>query len=192
MEKNHSERKKHLICGDFNIDMAESSSKTLYKNNLNNLIYENGMMQIMNEYTRITQNTRTLIDLVITNTNDIQCKVNERDNISDHSTIQIIWKNKSIETEHLEKKMILYKYNKQELIDELKQKDYSFCYDENLSCSMKAHKLIESLKEIVYKFKKEIEIKPINNNKWFDKKLKEMKQNRDETYKKANYTNDTQ
>lgn len=94
VEKNHKDEEKHIICGDFNIDMSETSSKKCYKNRLNSTIYENGLMQIMNEYTRITENTKTLIDLVITNTNEIECKIKNDDNISDHATINLISKKK--------------------------------------------------------------------------------------------------
>lgn len=79
-------KKKHIICGDFNIDFSNTTNKTLQKNKLNNIIKENGMKQIMKEYT-ITENTRTLIDWIITNTNEIKCTVSTNDNISDHETM---------------------------------------------------------------------------------------------------------
>lgn len=74
------------------------------------MIKENGMIQIMNEYTRTTQNTKTLIDLIITNTNSIKCKIDHNNNISDHATIQIIWQNTEYGNEMIEKKTILHKY----------------------------------------------------------------------------------
>lgn len=154
MEKNHSGEMKHLICGDFNIDMSENSNKILNKNKLNSIINDNGMIQIMKKPTRITEKTKTLIDLVITNMNEIKCEQNEKDNISDHTTIHIIWNNVINMNENIEKKTILYKYNKQQLENELKKENYSFCFDENISCSKKAEKLISILKKSVYTFKK--------------------------------------
>lgn len=58
IDKYHNEEKKHIVCGDFNIDMAETSNKKSIKYRLNRIIQENGMIQVMNEYTRITENTK--------------------------------------------------------------------------------------------------------------------------------------
>lgn len=102
------------------------------------MIHENGMKQIMNEYTRTTENTNTLIDLVITNRNNIRCKINNNEKISDHATIKIEFEHSMKEKEFCEKKTILYKYNTQELEDKLKKKKYYYCSDKNLSCSYKA------------------------------------------------------
>jgi hypothetical protein len=74
----------------------------------------------------------------------------------------------------------------------LKQNEYYYCYDRTISVSEKAEKLIKSLKESVNKFKKEIKIKEKDNNKWFNPKLKELKEKRDEAYKTAQNTNDTE
>lgn len=190
IEKNHNEEKKHIICGDFNIDMAHTTHKTLYKHKLNEIINENGMKQIIKEYTRKTENTNTLLDLIITNTNEIKYQIDDINNISDHSTIQIVWNEIFSEKKCTEKKTILHKYNKQQLQDDLNRKEYYYCYDKNMSCSEKAEKLIQTLRESVNKFKKEIEIKEKENNKWFDTTLKELKQKRDEAYKKAQNTSD--
>lgn len=177
IEKNHNEYKKHVICGDFYIDMGETSNKKVYKNKLNCMINENRMKQIVKHYTRVTENTKTLIDLVITNANDIKYEMSDDDKISDHSTIDILWNNACNETEQLEKRTILHKYNK--------QKDFYYYYDKSINCSTEAKKLIESLRESVDIFKKHIKIKNKNNSKWFDKNLKEMKVKRDEAYKNA-------
>lgn len=190
MENNNNEEKSHIICGDFNIDMSTTSNKTLYKNKLNEIIHKNGMTQKIDKYTRITQNTQTMIDLVITNTNNIQCEISDKDNISDHATINIIWKDRFCENEQIEKKTILYKYNKQLFENELKQKNYDYCYDESINCSIKAEKLIEAVRESIHKFKKEVEIRQNDSNKWFDKHLRETKNKRDEAYRKAQNTND--
>lgn len=76
-----------------------------------------------------------------------------------------------------------------DLIDKNKQKKKDY---ENMNCSDKAEKNIQSLKESVYKFKKEIQIKERENNKLYDKNSKEMKQKRDDEYKKVQNTNDTE
>lgn len=159
IEKNHKEEKKHVICGDFNIDMSDTSNKICYKNKLNSTINENGMRQIMNENTRITRKTSTLIDLIITNTNTIKCKIEDNDKISDHSTIHIISNNKINKKEHIEKRMILHNYTKENFKNELRNKFWSFILDENLSVSKKAEKFTENLTQSINVFKKEILIR---------------------------------
>lgn len=89
VEKSHNEEKNHIICGDFNIDMSETTNKKCYKNKLNSTTYENGLIQIVTDFTRITENTKTLIDLIITNVIEMKCMVMDSDNISDHATINI-------------------------------------------------------------------------------------------------------
>lgn len=44
------------------------------------------------------------------------------------------------------------------------------------------------MKESLYKFKKEIEFKQKNSNKWYNEKLKQMKESRDDIYKRAKQT----
>lgn len=188
IEKNHKEEKKHVICGDFNIDMSDTSNKICYKNKLNSTINENGMRQIMNENTRITRKTSTLIDLIITNTNTIKCKIEDNDKISDHSTIHIISNNKINKKEHIEKRMILHNYTKENFKNELRNKFWSFILDENLSVSKKAEKFTENLTQSINVFKKEILIRNKENNKWYDKNLRKLKKERDEAYKQTKGT----
>lgn len=75
-----------IIIGDFNIDM---SSNTFYQKRLSQIITENGLKQLINEATRITNNSATLIDLLITNCEDIAFKVNHSPKITDHAFLTI-------------------------------------------------------------------------------------------------------
>lgn len=192
IEKNNTEEKQHVICGDFNIDISNNTNKKYYKDKLQKTINENGMKQKINEYTRVTKNTKTLIDLLITNAEEIEGKTINEDNISDHTTINIIKYKYKNEIENKEKTITILKYEKEELQNELKNTDWSFCENKNLSCSEKAEYIVKKLKESIEKFKKDIILKDTKNeNKWYDKKLLKMKKSKIETYKIAKQTNDS-
>lgn len=75
-----------LIVGDFNIDMSKNNT---YTDKLQSIAEQNSLKQIVNFYTRITLNTNTQIDLVLTNDKQIKCHPLIEDKISDHETKQI-------------------------------------------------------------------------------------------------------
>lgn len=76
---------KNIIAGDFNIDLMKY---TTYPNRLRDIIMCSGMKQRVNQFTRITERSRTMIDLVITNC-DLNVEVLMDDVISDHATLRI-------------------------------------------------------------------------------------------------------
>lgn len=88
------------------------------------------------------------------------------------------------------KKNILYKYNKEKPTENLRKKKPIYCFDKNLSCSEKAENLVQLLRESMSELKKEVESKEKENNKWYDKNLRELKRERDEAYRKTRNTND--
>lgn len=75
----------NIIAGDFNIDLMKS---TTYPNMLRDIILCTGMKQYVKQFTRITDKSRTMIDLVISNC-EVQVHVLLDDIISDHATMQI-------------------------------------------------------------------------------------------------------
>ena len=52
-----------IIAGDFNIDWQSD----FYKSKLESILNDNGQKQIMKEFPRITKNSKTLIDYIVTN-----------------------------------------------------------------------------------------------------------------------------
>ena len=56
-----------LIAGVFNIDLKNF----LYRNRIRSIIKDNGVRQVVNEYTRVTKNPSTIKDYVITNNYEI-------------------------------------------------------------------------------------------------------------------------
>lgn len=76
-----------VIClGDFNLNWKIS---TFYTDKCRSIIYEAGLKQLINEYTRITENSRTLIDYVVSNTEMLKCVVHSTPRVSDHSIISV-------------------------------------------------------------------------------------------------------
>lgn len=75
-----------IIIGDFNINMAVNS---FYKDKLCQSIDRLGLHQIMNSFTRVTNSSSSMIDLLITNKKDLQFKIHLTPRISDHSIISI-------------------------------------------------------------------------------------------------------
>lgn len=76
-----------IIIGDFNIDMLQD---TFYSKQLSRTLRENGLKQLISEPTRITKTSATLIDLLITNCDNIFHKVNHIPKITDHAYITVI------------------------------------------------------------------------------------------------------
>ena len=61
-----------IIGGDFNIGWY----REYYRTRLVSILNDNGLKQIVNEFTWITQGSKPLIDYIITNTENITVKAN--------------------------------------------------------------------------------------------------------------------
>jgi hypothetical protein len=81
--------KKHIFTGDFNIDVSKHE---YYSKKLLEIARQNNMHQKVNEYTSETHTSKTIIDLVFTDNDNVECKVDKINNISDHNMINISYK----------------------------------------------------------------------------------------------------
>lgn len=72
-----------IMIGDFNIDLMTDS---FYAKKIGMEMANLGMMQYVNKPTRVTKDSKTLIDLVFAN-HKLNCNVNDRRKIIDHSGI---------------------------------------------------------------------------------------------------------
>lgn len=77
--------RKQVICGDFNIDLLKYGT---YQTKMRQLIASYGMKQFVKKATRITEHSKTKIDLVMSSMN-MEAEPLLTDKISDHSTVQI-------------------------------------------------------------------------------------------------------
>lgn len=76
-----------IVIGDFNIDV---SIESFYANKLKSSMLSLGMKQYINQPTRRTNNSETIIDLVFANMDMNECvRVCERPKITDHAWIRI-------------------------------------------------------------------------------------------------------
>jgi endonuclease/exonuclease/phosphatase family metal-dependent hydrolase len=75
----------NIITGDFNYDLSKSSD---YGEKLLIIFAQNNLKQIINDYTRETKNSKTLIDYVLTN-DEVSYKILKNDKISDHNTVEL-------------------------------------------------------------------------------------------------------
>ena len=91
IERLDAENVEFYLMGDFNCNLANDS--TQYDNNthlLSSITDTYGLQQLINEHTRITKTTSTLIDLIYTNYPDrVVCSGVSHCGISDHSLIYV-------------------------------------------------------------------------------------------------------
>ena len=73
-----------IISGDFNIDLLKTTPES---KRLKNIINLNNMKIINNEATRVTNDSATMIDLIISNIDQIIAECNDNMKMSDHDTI---------------------------------------------------------------------------------------------------------
>lgn len=75
-----------LIIGDYNIDMSKNS---FYSEKLKKLISQNGLYQSVSGFTRITNQSSTIIDLLVTNNKNLIPQIHQTPKISDHCIITV-------------------------------------------------------------------------------------------------------
>lgn len=122
------------------------------------IITDNSFKQIVNEYTRITETTKSLIDWVITNKfSNIEAKVDTKCKISDHETVIIIIKGNI--NKPSDKVIKVVKYNTDCLRAKINFNIITNIY--YVDCNMKADIFSNNLHDIVKEFNKE---KKLNNS----------------------------
>lgn len=77
------------VVGDFNLNWL---SNCTYPNKFRVSINDLGLKQLIKDATRVTKDSRTIIDLVLTNDVNISAKVLDKPNITDHSIVEIVVK----------------------------------------------------------------------------------------------------
>lgn len=178
-------KQKVIITGDFNLNWLVNNISKIY---LENIICDNGLKQIVNECTRITKDSKTLIDYVLVNDfYNISAKIEKSLKISDHESILInILTNDNPVPEV--KKIKYVKYNKNEFANKIVRSNIMSTY--YLNCNIKAELFSNSLKNIINDFVIEKEIKKnYNNCEWFSNELKVLKRKKIKQYRVATIMN---
>lgn len=172
-----------IIClGDFNIDLKK---KSFYSEKCKSIIVQNGLTQIVDDYTRITENSSTLIDYVITNCKNLECKVHLTPKISDHSIVSLNLK--AVDEYCFEFNSIVrsYKnYRSVEFQDALRETVWdNFSNDVNIL----AHNFIDPIKRIFDIMCPTKKIIKKNNHvvHWMNDEIRQLMKQRDDQYKRA-------
>lgn len=180
-----SYRKSNIILGDFNIDLLKD---TCYSKQLKRKIDDWGMKQLITKPTRITENSKTLIDLVITNNCNLKADSVIDNSVSDHNNIEIYLNDRS-DNDTIDKFKVL-KYNSDELRLFLNEINWKQKSDQNLE--EKTNYFCDNIKKCVVNFTKECSVNNKLQNKWYTKELAELKDDLIVLHRKAVYINEKQ
>lgn len=176
---------KIIVMGDFNIDWLDTDSSTL--SSMKEILEQNMFKQLVNEYTRISPVSKTLIDWVVVNCyENVNIKIDPDKKISDHETLEIIIHCQNYKLKQKERKDIkILKYNKNNFINKICRSDLGTIYYED--CNTKASKFSMCFRGIVEEFVVKKKIVPFTFP-WYTNELKLIKQERDTQYKRAIWT----
>lgn len=169
-----------VIVGDFNINLLKND---FYCEKMKSVLKSLGMKQFVSEPTRITKNSKSLIDYVISNRYKMKVKVLLNEKISDHSTIICDLKQKCENNGRIEIKSKISNYSKEIFIDNLTQIDWTEAFKFNVN--EKANFVVSNLKKCFSQFVQEIELQSLNSQVWYNKDLFYLKIKRDNAFQKA-------
>lgn len=186
-EENVDYKELYIIAGDFNIDISKES---IYSTRLKNIITANGMTQVCREYTRVMQNSKTLIDPVITNIWNAKVSVNQH-KISDHETLEISIGDNTGES-IIQQITILDKssytpYQVRNILQQCNWKEVNKLQLRDKTCA-----LIKEMQACYYKLVKNKTITVCNGNPWFTNDLKITQREKNTLYKAAKTSNSEQ
>lgn len=149
-------------------------------------MHDNGLRQIVNQFTRITNLSKTIIDYVITNSYKVSVEMNSALNVSDHEVINIMIKCDKKKTK-CNKQVEIFKYMPGPFNREL---NAILKYDGGKDINDNAKYLDSCYEETVRKFSKIITVKEKDvSDQWFTDDLNRMKQNKIIMHDKAKYEN---
>lgn len=184
-------KEKCIVIGDFNIDLRLD---TFYSNKLKNVMSCLGMKQYVDQPTRVTINSCSLIDLVFANLRLNECvTVVENPKITDHSWVKIEFKTNQDENCYKEFRGRAYKrINIENFISELQRSVVNNCeLDINERASSFVKNIVAALDvvapERTFKIPKAWEGKV-----WFTDDIERAAIARDRAYEKAVYTGSEQ
>lgn len=165
-----------ILIGDFNINYANEDG---YVKKFKQLINLNGMKQLIQDYTRITQKTKTIIDLIISNDHYLKTGVKSEPKISDHDWIYIDTEDGiRINRESKIMKFIDYKKLSNELL-------LSVWIFDNSNVNILFQNIIDNVKDCIDKVKIEKKITFRNHmTPWFNKNILNSRKSMDQMYKK--------
>lgn len=160
----------NVIVGDFNIN---ENIQSTYTNQLNQMFAALSMAQLIKFNTRITETTQTKIDLLYSNSDEIEICNLTKYKISDHETIQFkLPVQKPYKMRYYENRKCWDKYSKENLINNLRTYNFGEInqYDVGTKVKLINNILNEIMETLTYD--KIIQIKLMN--KWYDRELSQL------------------
>lgn len=175
-----------IVAGDFNVDWSKEG---FYKQKLQQIISDNGLVQVITDYTRITRNSRTIIDYVITNNLNIKVNNSRINKISDHEIVEMYIETK-VNKEHESKRQIeLFKYEKRKFRREISE---ILKFDENVELNYNVNNFDKSIEDTIKKLTVRKTIREKSRvNKWFNRQLQALKKDKIVKYHIAKCENTT-
>lgn len=172
-----------IIVGDFNIDWFDENN--IYRRDCNKIILENGCTQLVNEPTRITSTSRTLIDYVVSNLSYLVANVSGDFDIADHEAISLKLPMRAKFSKPKVKKIQVLKYSKANLLSAFEESGINSLVVNDIHQYAKnfQNKLLMVLikfKTLKYPSKKE--------NSWFNQHLNALKHQKHNAKSKAIFT----
>lgn len=173
-----------IVIGDFNIDIMLDS---FYTRKLQTTMLSLGMKQYVNKPTRITKDSKTIIDLIYAN-NKIEVQVIHEPKITDHAWLKVELNASKIDNKYREFSARNFKeFNVEEFI---KLVENNLEKSQDMDVSVRAKKLVDNIVDALDATapKKKFRIPKIwEGKKWFSDEIREAAAKRDEAYSKALY-----
>lgn len=171
-----------LIIGDFNIDVTV---ETFYKKRLITGMLSLGMKQYVNKPTRITQDSRTTIDLLFSN-RCAQVQVEHEPKITDHAWIKVILGNRKERNEYREYKT--RNYSKIDVKEFTRMLSTTTRQVQEIEVSQRARMLVDNVVGALDRFapRKIVKIPSVwEGKKWYSEDIIVAARRRDEAYRVA-------
>lgn len=173
-----------IILGDFNIDCMTNS---FYTNKLLTTMQSLGMKQYVDKPSRVTENSKTIIDLVFAN-KELNVQVNYEPKITDHAWIKVVINMSKSANKYKEFNGRDYsRFNADEFV---KMVESNSGIGQELDINVRARKLIDGIVNAldISAPKKIFRIPKVwEGKKWYAKEIEEQAIKRDEAYRKALY-----
>lgn len=178
-----------IIMGDFNIDILVEN---YYSKKVKKVMEKIGMKQYIKDSTRITDKSKTLIDLVFANT-EIDAKVKYTPAITDHAWIHIKMRREKKEDKRWrnyitrEKNFLIEEFERQWNDNKQNQEGTMM----SILTERKADQLVNNIIKILDNTAPKRNVKIPNkwyNNKWYTDEIKRETKQKDLAYKKAKQT----
>ena len=180
IETNVNINKLNVIAGDINFDFSKNSQRILaFK-----MMFDSCGLQIISDFfTRITNESQTQIDLILTNRpTNLLCQIENDERISDHETISLSYTTNLKISDTPETFLSWKYYNPNDLIENLRKCQWNTF--EQISIDEKIDLIRSNLLASVNPMIKNIKVreKEVKLN-WFDDELQALKIEKIELYK---------